>query len=411
MRTSLVVAAVVGALVAPASAGALTVGIGDQQPPAFADGRLRALGLRVARLTVPWDAAATEPAAVQAWLDAVAAAGMTPHVAFEHRRSDRCPGSPCVVPSRSEYRAAVAAFHARFPQVRTFTTWNEANHQSQPVASRPEAVAGFYEELVSVCPSCTVVAGDVLDSGSYVRWLQRFRAATALHPRLWGLHNYGDTTYGTTSGTDAVLAAVPGKLWIEETGGIVTLRNAAGRSTLAPDETRAATAIDRAFAIARARPRVTRMYVYQWRASALDRFDSGLVRPDGSLRPSYPRVVRDLAAMATVSWSAPWSSVRPRRIVLRAMCPAVLARCQGKVAVSRRTRAVRAGAAQLRRLTIRSYRTTAARRTVSLRVDVSRALWRRLRSAASRRLVLTVRPGVPAGKAARISLALARPSS
>jgi hypothetical protein len=34
------------------------------------------------------------------------------------------------------------------------------------------------------------------------------------------------------------------------------------------------------------------MYVYQWRASALDRFDSGLVRPDGSLRPSYTRVVR-----------------------------------------------------------------------------------------------------------------------
>jgi hypothetical protein len=224
MRTSLLVAAVVGALVGPASAGALTVGIGDQQPSAFADGRLRALGLRVARLTVPWDAAATEPAAVQSWLDAVAGAGMTPHVAFEHRRSDRCPGSPCVVPSRSEYRAAVAAFHARFPQVTTFTTWNEANHQSQPVASRPEAVAGFYEALVSVCPSCTVVAGDVLDSGSYVCWLQRFRAATALSPQLWGLHNYGDTTYGTTTGTDAVLAAVPGKLWIEETGGIVTLR-------------------------------------------------------------------------------------------------------------------------------------------------------------------------------------------
>jgi hypothetical protein len=201
MRTRFLLAAVVaGSLGAPASAGALTVGIGDQQPSAFADGRLRALGLRVARLTVPWDAAFTEPAAVQSWLDAVAAARMTPHVAFEHRRSDRCPGSPCVVPSRSEYGAAVAAFHARFPQVRTFTTWNEANHQSQPVASRPEAVAGFYEALVSVCPSCTVVAGDVLDSGSYVRWLQRFRAATSLSPQLWGLHNYGDTTYGTTTG-------------------------------------------------------------------------------------------------------------------------------------------------------------------------------------------------------------------
>jgi hypothetical protein len=402
MRTRFLLAAVLAsAMAAPASAGALAVGIGDQQPSAFADGRLRALGLRLARLTVPWDAATTEPAAVRAWLDAVAAAGMTPHVAFEHRRSDRCPGSPCVVPSRWEYRAAVAAFHARFPQVRTFTTWNEANHQSQPVASRPQAVAGFYEELVSVCPTCTVVAGDVLDSGSYVRWLQRFRAATALDPQLWGLHNYGDTTYGTTSGTDAVLAAVPGRLWIEETGGIVTLRNAAGRSTLASDETRAATAIDRAFAIARARPRVARMYVYQWRASALDRFDSGLVRPDGSLRPSYARVVRQLAAMATVSWSASWSRARSRRIVLRATCPAVLARCRGKVT------------ARLlgHRVALRAYATTSGRRTVSLRIDVGRALSRRLRATKRRRVVLAVRPSVPAGRAARVSLALARPAS
>jgi len=402
MRTRFLLAAVLAsAMAAPASAGALTVGIGDQQPSAFADGRLRALGLRVARLTVPWDAATTEPAAVQAWLDAVAAAGMTPHVAFEHRSSDRCPGSPCVVPSRSEYRAAVAAFHARFPQVRTFTTWNEANHQSQPVASRPEAVAGFYEELVSVCPSCTVVAGDVLDSGSYVRWLQRFRAATSLDPQLWGLHNYGDTTYGTTTGTDAVLATVPGKLWIEETGGIVTLRNAAGRSTLASDETRAATAIDRAFAIARARPRVARMYIYQWRASALDRFDSGLVRPDGSLRPSYTRVVRDLAAMATVGWSGSWSRARSRRIVLRATCPAVLTRCRGRVT------------ARLlgHRVALRAYATTSGRRTVSLRIDVGRALWRRLRAAKRRRLVLAVRPSVPTGRAARVSLSLARPAS
>jgi hypothetical protein len=402
MRTRfLLAAAAASALAAPASAGALTVGIGDQQPSAFADGRLRALGLRVARLTVPWDAATTEPAAVQAWLDAAAAAGMAPHVAFEHRRSDRCPGSPCVVPTRVQYRAAVAAFHARFPQVRTFTTWNEANHQSQPVASQPEAVAGFYEALVSVCPSCTVVAGDVLDSGSYVRWLRRFRAATSLSPRLWGLHNYGDTTYGTTSGTDAVLAAVAGKLWIEETGGIVTLRNAAGRSTLAADETRAATAIDRAFAIARARPRVTRMYVYQWRAGAQDRFDSGLARPDGSLRPSYTRVASDLAAMASVRWSARWSRARARRIVLRAACPAVLARCRGKVTAK----------VLGHRLTTRAYATTASRRTLSLRIDVSGALWRRLRAAKTRRLVLTVRASTPASNAVQVSLALARPAS
>ena len=65
-------------------------------------------------------------------------------------------------------------------------------------------------------------------------------AATDSNPQLWGLHNYGDVTYGTTEGTDAVLRTVQGQLWIEETGGIVVLRNAAGRTTLSFNETRAA---------------------------------------------------------------------------------------------------------------------------------------------------------------------------
>jgi hypothetical protein len=197
-----------GHLLAVAHA-ALTVGIGDQQPSAFSDQRLLGLGMNHARLIVPWNAATTEPAAVQAWLDAAAAAGMTPHVAFEHLRTDHCPGRPCVLPTRAQYGAAVRAFIARFPQVRTYTAWNEANHASQPVAQHPEAAAGYYEELRAACPTCTIVAGDVLDSGSFVRWLQRFQAATSTRPRLWGLHNYGDVTYGRTSGTDAVLRTVP----------------------------------------------------------------------------------------------------------------------------------------------------------------------------------------------------------
>src|SRR5439155_1944540 len=136
------------------------------------------------------------------------------------------------------------------------------------------------------CPGCTVVAGDVLDSGSYVRWLRGFLAASPTTPQLWGLHDYGDVTYGTTAGVDAVLATIPGRLWIEETGALVSLRNQAARQTLLVDESRAALAIDRAFAIARANPRIDRMYVYQWQAGPLDRFNSGLVRPDGRLTPS-----------------------------------------------------------------------------------------------------------------------------
>jgi len=108
-----------------------------------------------------------------------------------------------------------------------------------------------------------------------------------------------------------VLATVPGKLWIEETGALVALRNASGRQTLAVDEVTAARAIDRAFAIAAANPRVTRMYVYQWKANALDRFDAGLVRPDGTARPSYAALVRDIAAQSALRWKATWSTKRP----------------------------------------------------------------------------------------------------
>jgi hypothetical protein len=297
MRRLLPAVTAAAALLGPvAPARAVVVGLADQTPTAYADARVHALGLRYARLVVPWDAATSEPQAAQGWLTAVAAAGMTPHVAFEHLASDRCPSRPCTTPTAAEYGAAVRRFVARFPQVRTYTTWNGANHVSQPVADDPEAVAAYYDELRAACRACTIVAGDVLDSGSYRRWLQRFLRASTTTPRLWGLHDYGDVTYGRTTGVDAVLATVPGALWIEETGGLVSLRNAAGRQTLAIGEAAAAKAIDRAFAIAAARPRIARMYVYQWQAKATDRFDAGLVRPDGTTRASYTALARDLAA-------------------------------------------------------------------------------------------------------------------
>jgi hypothetical protein len=307
---------------------------------------------------------------------------------------------------------AVRRFVARFPQVHTYTTWNEANHVSQPVAFRPEAVAGYYEELRAACRSCTVVAGDVLDSGSYIRWIDRFRAATNTAPRLWGLHNYSDVTYVRTTGTDAMLRAVPGTLWIEETGGIVTLRNAAGRVTLATDEARAAAAVARAFAIARARPRIGRMYFYQWRAGATDRFDAGLVRPDGTARAGLSVLSRNVAAAAVAvpRVTAAWSRARPGRLVVRVRCRATGGRCRGRVALVLRTRARASGPWRSASLATRAYATSAARRTATLTVRVPAALRRRARAATRRSLRATVRPTVPGGApAATVTRSLARP--
>lgn len=387
-------------LLALLSLAALQVGIGDQHAPAYSDARLRALDLPVARLIVPWDAATSQPDAVATWLAAVGAAGMEPHVAFEHRSSDRCPGSPCTLPSRSDYRAAVAAFAARFPQVRTYTAWNEANHVSQPTATRPEAAAGYYEELKAACPACTVVAGDVLDSGSFVNWLRRFRASVSGDPQLWGLHNYSDVTYGTTSGTDAVLGAVPGALWVEETGGIVVRRDSAGRELLDTDEARAARAVDAAFALAKDRPRIERMYVYQWQARAWDLFDAGLLRPDGGERASYaafvanvralPKAASTTTASPGVTWRASWSK---GRLLLRVKC--AVAPCRGKVTVR-----LRNGSRTLKLVGTRAY----ARK--ALRLRVSAKVRRKLRAAKRPRVHLTVRSSRPAVATQRVVLKL-----
>ena len=101
----------VAALLAPASASALTIGIADQRPGTFADPALRELDVPVARVVVSWDDAIHRPQRVDAWLTAVRAAGMRPLVSFNDGAADACPASPCVLPSVSAYRRAVAAFH------------------------------------------------------------------------------------------------------------------------------------------------------------------------------------------------------------------------------------------------------------------------------------------------------------
>jgi hypothetical protein len=205
-----------------------------------------------------------------------------------------------------------------------------------------------------------------------VPWLERFQAATSTRPRLWGLHNYGDVTYGRTTGTDAVLRTVPGTRWIEETGGLVTLRNIAGQVTLPSDEERARAAIDRAFTIAAARPRIARMYLFHWRGVALGRFDAGLVRPDGSARPSLGALARNLT-----TWSARWSR---RRLLVRVSC--LTGTCRGRVTIAK--------------FGTRTYRATRSR---TLRFRARRRV---------RRVRLTIRPVMPADAIHRLAISVSR---
>ena len=52
-----------------------------------------------------------------------------------------------------------------------------------------------------------VIGADVLDQANMTSWIAGFRQYADVTPRVWGLHNYGDVTYGGTTGTDRLLAA------------------------------------------------------------------------------------------------------------------------------------------------------------------------------------------------------------
>ena len=272
---------------APARAPRKLVGLGDQNAAFFDAPLFRALAIKRARRVVPWDAMGdrAERALMDAWLAGARRAGVEPFVTFGASRKQ-----PAELPSVAQYRAAVKAFRERYPQVRLYAPWNEANHKSQPTAGHPDRAAAYYDALRAECDGCTVVAADVLDQAGFERWLARFQAATSARPRLWGLHNYSDTNRFRTKGTRAMLRAVDGEVWLTETGGVARF----GRS-FPRDLRRQARATAFTFKLLRLSPRIRRLYLYNWTGSPPDaRFDAGLTEPDGSPRPAYATLRRNL---------------------------------------------------------------------------------------------------------------------
>jgi hypothetical protein len=285
-----VLGVIVGAaLVVPAGASALVIGIGDQKADMFSDPRFAALGIQNARLAVSWDALEHdwERQELDDWLTAARAAGVQPLVGFTHARGD----ARRVLPSPSRYKYEFRQFRARYPWVTTFATWNEANHCGEPTCHRPQLVSAYYRALTRECPSCTVLAAEVLDMPNMASWVRTFQRHLGYRPRLWGLHNYIDANRMRTSGTRTLLRATSGKIWFTETGGIVDRRNKRKVGfPESPAHAAAATAwvFDELVPLSR---RITRVYLYHWNAIAGDNWDSGLVAPNGRSRPAL-RVVR-----------------------------------------------------------------------------------------------------------------------
>ena len=256
------------------------VGIGEQSAGVFSHPRFAELKLRYARINVPWDALSrgTDRAETDAWLAGARAAHVRPLVTFTHSRV-----KPRKRPSARKFKKTVRAFRKRYPWVRDYSAWNEANHQSQPTFHRPKVAARYYNVLRKNCKRCTIVALDVLDQGGMVSYVKKFKRYAKGKPRIWGLHNYRDTNRFHKGGTRSLLRVTKGQIWLTETGGIVKFAN-----TLKYSEKRAAKATKFMFKLARMSKRIKRLYIYSWFGAPRGaRFDAGLVGPDGLPRPAF----------------------------------------------------------------------------------------------------------------------------
>jgi hypothetical protein len=273
---------------ATAAQAKVAVGIADNKSDMFTDLRFMALKVKDVRVMVPYDA--MHDFAQRTWLDGwmagAKADGLTPLVTFDRSRKRTSHN-----PSAAQMATSLKDVRKRYPFVKEFATWNEAN-----INKRPETVARWWLAMRKACPSCTILGADLLDRNNVGTWAQRFVKAAKRAPKVWGLHNYTDANTLKTTGTRKLLKAVKGALWFTETGGVVSRNNGSG-ITFPTGAAHAAKATKFVFStLVKLSPRVQRAYLYHWNtgvgtatttADDDDRtWDSGLIGPDDEPRPS-----------------------------------------------------------------------------------------------------------------------------
>jgi hypothetical protein len=271
------------ALAALPAAGAhakVAIGIADNKSDMFADPRFAALHVKYARIMVPYDAMHDYPTRtwLDGWMAGAKANGVKPLVTFDRSRKRTSHN-----PSAAQMATSLKDVRKRYPFVKEFATWNEAN-----INKRPETVARWWTAMRKACPTCTILGADLLDRGNVGTWAKRFVQAAKRTPKVWGLHNYTDANTLKTTGTRKLLGAVKGAVWFTETGGVVSRHNGSGIK-FPTSASHAAKATKFVFStLVKLSPRVQRAYLYHWNIGPGDgrTWDSGLIGPDGQGRPA-----------------------------------------------------------------------------------------------------------------------------
>lgn len=296
---SLLAALLAALLLAPASASALTskqiFGIGDQNDGAlmFDDPLFAALKPKATRYIANLSDVSKpgrDRDRIDKWYRGASAKGLRMLISLQKLNSR-------VLPTDAQYLRAFRAFRKRYPKVKEYSAFNEANHSTQPTYRRPERAARYAMLAKRACPSCTIVGLTVvLGYEGDIGYTRRFLAALPKKERrrvIFGLSTYSDTNRRSNQRLRKFMKAFPtGRVWFTE---------AAAWAQFVPptwpyDLKRQARATKAVFDQARMyRSRVQRVYWYEWRGAALpaERWDSGLLNPDGTPRPAYDVALKE----------------------------------------------------------------------------------------------------------------------
>jgi hypothetical protein len=278
-------------------AASFQAGVADEKTEMFSDALWQRLHTHITRYIVPYDAVVRpySLSLARVWIAAAEAKHQQVLVAFYHSEY-----TPTRMPSIATYEHDTNKFIKLFPNVRQYQPWNETNRGNVRYTyerfNSPTAVesAKYYQALRRVCSHCTILGLDILDQaevGPTLTYIGQFKAE--LHhlrvptPTLWGLHNYSDTNRFSSARTRAILAAVPGQVWLTETGGIVKFGGAFPNSR-GSGLSRAAKALGYMFALASTNSRIKRLYIYEWSGGTQSTiFDAGLTDAHHHPRPGY----------------------------------------------------------------------------------------------------------------------------
>lgn len=273
----------------------IAVGIGDQSPQMFASPAYRALKLKKTRYFIPWNAIhhRDQLAAADAFVNAARKAKVK---VLMHISTDNFTAKKAKLPSVKAYKSDVRRLILRYKPkgVKEWGVWNEANHKSQPTYRSPKRAAQFFTTMRTICKGCTIVALDVLDQKGVATYIKKFYSyvpkSKRKYAKIVGIHNYSDVNRKRSTGTKTIIRTVKRadvvktQFWLTETGALVSFGGSFPCS-----ESRAKSRMTYMFSLAKKyRSDIKRLYSYNWQGTDCDPgFDAGIVRRDGSTRPSY----------------------------------------------------------------------------------------------------------------------------